>query len=82
MSNNRASEGGYRVANGRCLMRSTFEQITADLIERVKGPVEQAMGDAKLTSADLDEVILVGGSTRMPAVQETGAPDDGARTPT
>ncbi|WP_061300811.1 molecular chaperone DnaK [Herbidospora cretacea] len=53
------------------LMRSTFEQITADLIERVKGPVEQAMGDAKLTSADLDEVILVGGSTRMPAVQQT-----------
>ncbi|WP_066376436.1 molecular chaperone DnaK [Herbidospora mongoliensis] len=53
------------------LMRSTFEQITSDLIERVKGPVEQAMGDAKLTSADLDEVILVGGSTRMPAVQET-----------
>ncbi|WP_062434738.1 molecular chaperone DnaK [Herbidospora daliensis] len=53
------------------LMRSTFEQITGDLIERVKGPVEQAMGDAKLTSADLDEVILVGGSTRMPAVQQT-----------
>ncbi|WP_062349381.1 molecular chaperone DnaK [Herbidospora yilanensis] len=53
------------------LMRSTFEQITTDLIERVKGPVEQAMGDAKLTSADLDEVILVGGSTRMPAVQQT-----------
>ncbi|GAA4584739.1 molecular chaperone DnaK [Planotetraspora phitsanulokensis] len=53
------------------LMRSTFEQITADLLERVKGPVEQAMADAKLTSADLDEVILVGGSTRMPAVQQT-----------
>ncbi|WP_203958766.1 molecular chaperone DnaK, partial [Planotetraspora mira] len=53
------------------LMRSTFEQITSDLIERVKGPVEQAMADAKLTSADLDEVILVGGSTRMPAVQQT-----------
>jgi molecular chaperone DnaK len=48
------------------LMRSTFEQITADLIERVKGPVEQAMADAKLISADLDEVILVGGVTRMP----------------
>ncbi|MEZ0074147.1 molecular chaperone DnaK [Planotetraspora sp. GP83] len=52
------------------LMRSTFEQITADLIERVRGPVEQAMADAKLTSADLDEVILVGGATRMPAVQQ------------
>ncbi|MEW9528476.1 molecular chaperone DnaK [Microbispora sp. NPDC049125] len=53
------------------LMRSTFEQITADLIERVKGPLEGAMADAKLTSADLDEVILVGGATRMPAVQQT-----------
>ena len=51
------------------LMRSTFEQITADLIERTVGPVRQAMSDAKLTDADLDEVILVGGSTRIPAVQ-------------
>src|SRR5580693_675564 len=51
------------------LMRSTFEQITADLIERTVQPVRQAMSDAKLTDADLDEVILVGGSTRIPAVQ-------------
>src|ERR1700733_11108218 len=51
------------------LMRSTFEQITGDLIERTTGPVRQAMADAKLTAADLDEVILVGGSTRIPAVQ-------------
>jgi molecular chaperone DnaK len=51
------------------LMRSTFEQLTADLIERCKGPVEQAMADAKLRAADIDEVILVGGSTRIPAVQ-------------
>src|ERR1700719_4334756 len=51
------------------LMRSTFEQITADLIERTVQPVRQAMSDAKLTEADLDEVILVGGSTRIPAVQ-------------
>ncbi len=51
------------------LMRSTFEQITADLIERTTGPVRQALADAKLTDADLDEVILVGGSTRIPAVQ-------------
>jgi molecular chaperone DnaK len=50
-------------------MRSTFEQITADLIERTTGPVRQALADAKLTDADLDEVILVGGSTRIPAVQ-------------
>ena len=51
------------------LMRSTFEQLTADLIERCVGPVKQAMSDAKLTSDDVDEVILVGGSTRIPAVQ-------------
>jgi molecular chaperone DnaK len=51
------------------LMRSTFEQITADLIERTMGPVQQAMADAKVTANDLDEVILVGGSTRIPAVQ-------------
>jgi molecular chaperone DnaK len=51
------------------LMRSTFEQITADLVERTVGPVKQAMTDAKLTENDIDEVILVGGSTRIPAVQ-------------
>jgi molecular chaperone DnaK len=51
------------------VMRSTFEQITADLIERTMGPVQQAMSDAKITANDLDEVILVGGSTRIPAVQ-------------
>ena len=51
------------------LMRSTFEQITGDLVERTIGPVEQAMADAKLTAEDIDEVILVGGSTRIPAVQ-------------
>jgi molecular chaperone DnaK len=51
------------------LMRSTFEQITADLIERCMGPVQQAMADAKVTADDIDEVILVGGATRMPAVQ-------------
>src|ERR1700704_5284101 len=51
------------------LMRSTFEQITADLLERCMGPVQQAMADAKLTADDIDEVILVGASTRMPAVQ-------------
>ncbi|MEY9965030.1 molecular chaperone DnaK (HSP70), partial [Streptacidiphilus sp. MAP12-16] len=49
--------------------RSTFEQITADLVERCLGPVKQAMGDAKVTDNDIDEVILVGGSTRIPAVQ-------------
>ncbi|MET7995907.1 molecular chaperone DnaK [Amycolatopsis sp. NPDC005232] len=51
------------------LMRSVFEQITADLVERCLGPVKQAMSDAKVTANDIDEVILVGGSTRIPAVQ-------------
>jgi molecular chaperone DnaK len=51
------------------IMRSTFEEITADLLERCLGPVQQAMADAKVTANDIDEVILVGGSTRMPAVQ-------------
>jgi molecular chaperone DnaK len=49
--------------------RATFEQLTADLIERCNGPVRQAMSDAKVTANDLDEVILVGGATRMPAMQ-------------
>jgi molecular chaperone DnaK len=52
------------------LMRSQFEQITADLVERCLEPVRQAMADAKLTADDIDEVILVGGSTRIPAVQK------------
>jgi molecular chaperone DnaK len=51
------------------VMRSTFEQITNDLLERCLEPVQQAMADAKVTANDIDEVILVGGSTRMPAVQ-------------
>ena len=51
------------------LMRSKFDQLTADLVERTIGAVQQAMADAKLTAADIDEVILVGGSTRIPAVQ-------------
>ncbi|WP_432009952.1 molecular chaperone DnaK [Streptomyces cucumeris] len=51
------------------VMRSTFDQLTADLVERCLGPVERAMADAKVGEHDIDEVILVGGSTRMPAVQ-------------
>ncbi|HEU0087614.1 MAG TPA: molecular chaperone DnaK [Pseudonocardiaceae bacterium] len=51
------------------LTRATFEQITADLVERTMAPVKQAMADAKVTEHDIDEVILVGGSTRVPAVQ-------------
>ena len=52
------------------LTRAEFERITKDLLDRVKKPVEQALKDAGLKSGDLDEVILVGGSTRMPAVQD------------
>ena len=52
------------------LMRSTFEELTHDLVDRCTGPVQQAMADAKVTADDIDEVILVGGATRMPAVQE------------
>ena len=51
------------------LMRSTFDQLTADLVERCSEPVKQAMEDAKVTTDDIDEVVLVGGSTRIPAVQ-------------
>ncbi|MGE5669218.1 MAG: molecular chaperone DnaK, partial [Betaproteobacteria bacterium] len=63
------------------LMRSTFEQITADLVERCLGPVEQAMADAKLTASDIDEVILVGGSTRMPVVQNLVRRRTGGKDP-
>jgi molecular chaperone DnaK len=51
------------------LTRAQFEQLVADLIERTRGPVEQALSDARMTADDIDEVILVGGSTRIPAVQ-------------
>jgi molecular chaperone DnaK len=50
--------------------RAQFEQLTKDLVERTRGPVEQALSDAKVTADDIDEVILVGGSTRIPAVQD------------
>jgi molecular chaperone DnaK len=52
------------------LSRAKFEQLTQDLIERCRGPVEAALADAKLTADDIDEVLLVGGATRMPAVQQ------------
>ncbi len=52
------------------LTRAKFEQLTEDLIERCRGPVEQALADAKLSADDIDEVIMVGGSTRIPKVQE------------
>jgi molecular chaperone DnaK len=52
------------------ITRSKFEQLVDHLIERCRGPVEQAMKDAKLKPSDIDEVVLVGGSTRIPKVQE------------
>jgi molecular chaperone DnaK len=52
------------------LTRAKFEELTADLTERTVGPFKQALADAKLSEKDIDEVILVGGSTRMPVIQE------------
>ena len=63
------------------LMRSTFDQLTADLVERCREPVKQAMEDAKVTTDDIDEVILVGGSTRIPAVQNLVRRMSGGREP-
>jgi len=59
------------------LTRAKFDELTADLVERTKAPVRQALSDAGLSASDIDEVILVGGSTRIPAVvdavrKETG----------
>jgi molecular chaperone DnaK len=63
------------------LMRSTFDQLTADLVERCLGPVQQAMEDAKITADDINQVILVGGSTRIPAVQALVRRMAGGREP-
>ncbi|OUN00939.1 MAG: molecular chaperone DnaK [Paenibacillaceae bacterium ZCTH02-B3] len=52
------------------LTRAKFDELTAHLVERTMGPTRQALADAGLTPADIDKVILVGGSTRIPAVQE------------
>jgi molecular chaperone DnaK len=54
----------------RSLSRSKFEELCSSLIDRVKMPVKNALSDAKLDSSKIDEVVLVGGSTRIPAVQE------------
>src|SRR5579871_2586759 len=51
------------------IARAKFEQLTADLVERCVGPVKQALADAKIKESDIEELILVGGATRMPAVQ-------------
>ena len=64
-----ADSAGHKHLN-KTLSRAKFEQITEDLIERSKNPCIQAMKDAGLAASDIDEVILVGGSTRIPKVQE------------
>ncbi|MBG9734148.1 molecular chaperone DnaK [Paenibacillus alvei] len=52
------------------LTRAKFEELSANLVERTLGPTRQAMQDAGMTPADIDKIVLVGGSTRIPAVQE------------
>ncbi|MCL2858864.1 MAG: molecular chaperone DnaK, partial [Streptococcaceae bacterium] len=52
------------------LTRAKFDELTADLVERTRKPVQQALSDAGLKTSDIDEVLLVGGSTRIPAVVE------------
>ncbi|GAB4461654.1 MAG: molecular chaperone DnaK [Anaerolineales bacterium] len=52
------------------LSRAKLEQLTADLVDRTIAPVKQALADANLTAGDIDEVVLVGGMTRMPAIQD------------
>ena len=54
----------------RKLTRSEFQKLTEDLLDRTKGPFKQAIKDAGIAVVDIDHIVLVGGSTRMPAVQE------------
>lgn len=52
------------------LTRAKFDELTSDLVEKTMGPAKQALSDAGLTANDIDKIILVGGSTRIPAVQD------------
>lgn len=63
------------------LSRAKFDDLTYSLVERCRGPVKAALSDAKLTEKDIDEVILVGGSTRIPAVQSLVRELTGGRNP-
>jgi molecular chaperone DnaK len=63
------------------LSRAQFEQMTSDLLERTKGPFRQVIADAGITVKDIDHVVLVGGSTRMPAVTEVVKELTGGREP-
>ena len=65
-----AQKDGNPVNFETTLTRAKFEELTRDLLEKTRIPVEQALKDAKLSANDIDKVLLVGGSTRMPAVQE------------
>ncbi len=63
------------------LTRAKLEQLTEDLVERCRGPFEQALKDAKLGEGDIDEVVLVGGATRMPMIQDLVRSLAGGREP-
>ena len=63
-------QGGTPLHLEMTLTRAKFNELTADLVEKTIGPVNQALSDAGLTASKIDKVILVGGSTRIPAVQE------------
>merc|ERR1719291_278746 len=63
------------------LSRAKFEQIAGELISRCRTPVEQAMKDAKLNASDINEIVLVGGSTRIPAIQTLAKELVGGKAP-
>jgi molecular chaperone DnaK len=63
------TEDGAPLHLARTLTRAELEALTADLVERLAGPCAAALADAGLTAADLDDVLLVGGMTRVPAIQ-------------
>ncbi|CAK0865851.1 unnamed protein product [Prorocentrum cordatum] len=65
----------------KTLSRAKFEQIAADLITRCKQPCANALKDAKLSSSDINEIVLVGGSTRIPAVQKIATEMAGGKSP-
>ncbi|MBZ4195387.1 molecular chaperone DnaK [Mycoplasma tauri] len=63
-------QGSDPISVEATLRRSQFEEMTAHLVERCRKPIERALSDAKLSVSDINEVLLVGGSTRIPAVQQ------------
>lgn len=63
------------------LTRARFNELTRHLVERCRGPIQAALADAKISESDVDQVILVGGSTRIPAVQELVKEMAGGREP-